>query len=88
MRREGLRRTRQAAKSFDKVPLSGAMPFSKSLEYDFFYPLRGRRVGVSAFEQSLPTLRQLEPKFPIILVLRVRGEVFTFIDFRLKKSAL
>ena len=58
---------------------------SATLEYDFFYPLRGRRVGVSAFQQSLPTLRQLEPKFPIILVLRVRGEVFTFIGFRLKK---
>jgi len=62
----------QLAKSSDKVALTGAVPVCKSSgapEYDFFYSLRGRSVGGSAFQQSFPTLRHLEPKLPIILVL-------------------
>jgi len=72
----------------ENVHLSGAMPFCKckssALKCDFFYPFRDGSVGVS-LQQSLPTLRHLHPKFPIILVLRVRGEVSTFIDLRLEK---
>jgi len=74
---------RHAAKSSDKATLSGAS--SATPEYDFFYPLRGSSVGESPFQQSLPTLRHLEPKFPINLVLSVRGEVSTFIDLCLEK---
>jgi len=79
---------RQAAGVFDKVALSGAMPFCKckssALKCDFFYPFRDRSVGVS-LQQSLPTLGHLHPKFPIIVVFRVRGEVSTFIDLHLEK---
>ena len=68
--------------------LSGAMPFCKckssALKCDFFYSFRDGSVGVS-LQQSLPTLRHLHPKFPIVVVLRVRGEVSTFIDLRLEK---
>jgi hypothetical protein len=78
----------EAGGVFDKVALSGAMPFCKckssTLKCDFFYPFRGGSVGVS-LQQSLPTLRHLHPKFPIIVVLSVRGEVSTFIDLRLEK---
>jgi hypothetical protein len=73
---------RQAAKSSDKVALSCTEP-SSTPEYDFFYPFRGGSVGGS--QQSFPTLRHLQPKFPVVLVGSLRGKASTLVDLFFEK---
>jgi hypothetical protein len=72
----------------DKVALSCAVPVCKSSgapEYDFLYPFGGGSVGVSPYQQSFPTLRHFQPKFPVVRVGSLRGKAVTLVDLFLEK---
>src|SRR6516164_3623859 len=72
-------------KSSDKVALSCTVP-SSTPEYNFFYSFRGGSVGGS--QQSLPTLRHLQPKFPVVLVGSQHGKASTLVDLFFEKICL
>jgi hypothetical protein len=73
---------RQAAQYSDKLALSCAVP-SSTPEYNFFYPFRSGSVGGS--QQFFPTLRHLQPKFPVVLVGSQRGKASTLVDLFFEK---
>ena len=68
--------------------LSCAVPVCKSsgaVEYDFCTPFRGGSFGALPYQHSFPTLRYLHPKFPVVLVGRLRGKASTLVDLFLEK---
>jgi hypothetical protein len=69
--------------------LSGAVAFRKDgpFEPDFLNRLHGGAVGLLRSQQAFPAMRQAQPKFAVVFIAGIRGQLSTLLDLILEKIA-
>jgi hypothetical protein len=67
--------------------LSGAAAFGKyrTFESDFLNALYARAVVLLASQQAFPAMGQAQPKFPIVLIAGIGGQLSALLDLVLEE---